>query len=114
MMLSNEDVNALLQQSEDANWTDYQFAHAVIEANNAKVLADLTLDVRYYDPDAEETKTAFSPSKVSALIQHNEALTEMLKPFAALSQDHQKLHKDDDPLFQSMAHISLMAMFAKH
>ena len=59
---------------------------AVIEANNKRVLADLEPDVLYYAPDTEEPTAAFSLSKVSALIQRNEALGASLKELEAQAE----------------------------
>ena len=75
------------------------FARAVIEANNAKVLADLEPDLYVYEsvmtglsyrvhpttkPDDWLRETYFQASAVSALIQRNEALEARVKELERL------------------------------
>lgn len=81
---------------------------AVIEVNNSKVLADMRPSARFIYEHGHLTQVLlgnkdgidmYSADQVSALIQRNAELEVMLKPFAALSQDHQHRCNDDAPMF---------------
>lgn len=90
MKLTDEEIYALCRRGEENNWTDEQFIHAVIDANNKKVLADLrpvasedTWSYQncdgYWINKGFKNSPLYSADQVAALIQRNEALEAMVK-----------------------------------